>query len=258
MLTQIDHVVIVTRDLDTAVAGYRELGFTVVPGGRHSVGTHNALIALADAAYVELIAFLDPETPQPHRWWQPLQAGGGLVDFCAGTTDFAGDAVALRAAGVEIDEPRAMSRTRPDGYVLRWILASPREPHRGLVPFLIADQTPRSERVPRDTAHANGVTGLGAITVAVTDLAAATRFYAAVLREPGVGRRRDDLGAVAHRFGIGRHLVELVMPDRPDSPLAGFLVQRGPGPYSATLTAATGAGRWLDPRASQGARLYVE
>ncbi len=32
MLTGIDHIVIVTRDLDAAIAGYRELGFTAVPG----------------------------------------------------------------------------------------------------------------------------------------------------------------------------------------------------------------------------------
>jgi catechol 2,3-dioxygenase-like lactoylglutathione lyase family enzyme len=258
VLTGIDHIVIVTRDLDAAVAGYRELGFTVVPGGRHSVGTHNALIALADGAYLELIAFLDPDTPQPHRWWQPLQAGGGLVDFCAATTDFAGDAAALRRAGVEIDEPRPMSRTRPDGYVLRWTLASPREPHRGLVPFLIADDTPRRERVPAETAHANGVTALGAITIAVTDLAGVSRWYAALLGQAGTPGRRDDLGARTHRFTIGGHVVELAMPDRADSPLTGPLVQRGPGPYAATFRTARGVRRPLDEGASQGARLWVE
>ena len=139
MLAAIDHIVIVTRELDAAVADYRGLGFTVVPGGRHSVATHNALIALGDGAYVELIAFLEPDTPAPHRWWRPLPAGGGLVDFCAETNDFAGDVMALRRAGVEIDAPREQTRTRPDGYVLRWTLASPREGYRGLVPFLIAD-----------------------------------------------------------------------------------------------------------------------
>ena len=36
MLQGIDHLVVVTRDLDTAIAGYRALGFTVTPGGRHA------------------------------------------------------------------------------------------------------------------------------------------------------------------------------------------------------------------------------
>src|SRR5438105_15401082 len=57
VLTGIDHLVIVTRDLGQAIAEYRGLGFSVVPGGRHPVGTENALIALRDGAYIELIAF---------------------------------------------------------------------------------------------------------------------------------------------------------------------------------------------------------
>ena len=40
-------------------------------------GTHNALVGLADGAYIELIAFYEPH-PE-NRWWQFLQAGGGLV-----------------------------------------------------------------------------------------------------------------------------------------------------------------------------------
>ena len=258
MLTAIDHIVIVTRDLDAAVVSYRRLGFTVVPGGRHSVATHNALIALGDGAYVELIAFLEPDARQAHRWWRPLQQGGGLVDFCAGTNDFAGDVAALRRAGVEVDEPREQTRTRPDGYLLRWTLASPCDGYRGLVPFLIADETPRRERVPTATAHANRVTGLGSLTIAVTDPVDVTRWYSTALGQSGIERRRDDLAAVGHQFSIGPHALELVTPERDDSPVAAFLRQRGPGLYAATLTTTTGTGRWLPERASQGARLYLE
>ncbi|TMJ30929.1 MAG: VOC family protein, partial [Alphaproteobacteria bacterium] len=53
----IDHLVIMFPDLETAIRDYTELGFTVVRGGSHPTGTHNALIAFADGAYVELIAF---------------------------------------------------------------------------------------------------------------------------------------------------------------------------------------------------------
>lgn len=77
MLTGIDHIVITVPDLDLAIASYRQLGFTVARGGRHAAATHNALIAFARRAYVELLAFLDPAPS--HRWWEPLQRGGGLV-----------------------------------------------------------------------------------------------------------------------------------------------------------------------------------
>ena len=148
--------------------------------------------------------------------------------------------------------------TRPDGYLLRWTLASPGDGYRGLVPFLIADDTPRRERVPSATAHANRVTGLGSLTIAVTDLVDVTRWYSTALGLSGIERRRDDLAAVGYQFSIGPHDLELVTPERDDGPVAAFLRQRGPGLYAATLTTATGTGRWLPDRQSQGARLYLE
>src|SRR5574337_46476 len=147
MLLGIDHLVVVVPDLQAASQRYAELGFTVVPGGRHPVGTHNALIAFADGSYIELIAFFEPSPA--HRWWTPLRRGGGLVDFCMQTSDLQGDTEAFRQAGVHIEDPEPLTRVRPDGYTLRWVLSIPRGPHRGVAPFLIQDETPREERVPR-------------------------------------------------------------------------------------------------------------
>ena len=123
MLKGIDHIVIAVPDLDVARKSYEALGFSVVPGGRHPVGTHNALIAFADGAYVELIAFY--EKNPAHKWWTPLQKGGGLVDFCMQTDDLLGDTAAFRKAGVAIDDPSPLSRLRPDGYQLKWVLSIP-------------------------------------------------------------------------------------------------------------------------------------
>ncbi|OLD74833.1 MAG: hypothetical protein AUG87_14960 [Candidatus Rokubacteria bacterium 13_1_20CM_4_70_14] len=186
MLRGIDHIVIAVPDLAAAGKSYAALGFTVVPGGRHPVGTHNALIAFGDGSYVELIAFY--ENNPAHKWWAPLQAGGGLVDFCMQTDDLRGDTEAFRKAGVSIDDPAPLSRVRPDGYQLRWVLSIPRGAHRGVAPFLIQDETPREERVPRETTHPNGVTGIGTVTVAVPDVPPVARWYAEVLRRPGRGR----------------------------------------------------------------------
>ncbi len=250
MLTAIDHIVVVVPDLASATARFRDLGFTVVPGGRHLVGTHNALIALQDGAYMELIAFLDPPTPQNHRWWGPLQRGGGLVDFCAATGDFAAGVETMRGSGIGIGEVRAQSRTRPDGYTLRWTLAIPPEERRGLVPFLIMDDTPRRERVPGATTHANQVTGLDRITIAVPDAGDLRHLYQGLLGQAGVEERRDDLGAAGCRFSVGAHDVEILAPARAASLLDPVLAQRGPGPYAVTLTTRTGGSRVLDHRAT--------
>ena len=122
MLRAVDHLVIAVPDLVAAIKTYRDLGFTVTAGGRHTgVGTDNALIPFRDGAYLELVGFNEPRPD--HRWWAPLQKGGGLVDFCLQTDDFAGDAAVLRRAGVQVGEPQARHRARPDGVEVRWTCA---------------------------------------------------------------------------------------------------------------------------------------
>ncbi|MGH7248283.1 MAG: VOC family protein, partial [Pseudomonadota bacterium] len=94
MFTGIDHVVVAVADLDTAGATYTQAGFTVVRGGKHNIGTHNALIAFADGSYIELIAFLN--AVPGHPWFKALQQGGGVIDFCMRTDDLDADVAALR------------------------------------------------------------------------------------------------------------------------------------------------------------------
>lgn len=253
MLKGIDHIVIAVPDLDVARKSYEALGFTVVPGGRHPVGTHNALIAFADGAYVELIAFY--EKNPAHKWWTPLQKGGGLVDFCMQTDDLPGDTAAFRKAGVAIDDPSPLSRVRPDGYQLKWVLSIPRGDHRGIAPFLIQDETPRDERIPRQTSHANGVTGIGTVTVAVTDVAPVRTWYADVLRQRGRDVERKDLDAAGVGFTVGPHALEFVMPRGGAGPLREWLDTRGASPYAATFKAAK-AGP-LDQTKTLGARLAL-
>lgn len=251
MLTAIDHLVTVVPELEAAMSSYRGLGFTVTPGGRHPIGSHNALIGLADGSYLELIAFFEPNAQ--HRWYRRLQQGGGLIDFCLQTDDLDGDVAAFRRAGVPIADRRPLSRVRPDGYTLRWTLSIPDE-HAGVAPFLIADETPREERVPRATAHANGATGIEVVTVAVHDAASVRRWYAAVPGTAVAPVERDDLQASGICVSIGSHRLDFVTPGDSRSPLADWLTTRGPSPYAATLTSASKKGP-LDPASTCGARL---
>ena len=252
MLLGVDHLVIGVGDLGAAIRDYAALGFSVVPGGRHAAGTHNALIALADGAYLELIAFHEPDPA--HRWWAALERGGGLVDYCLQTDDLAADTRAFRRAGVAMTDPTPSVRTRPDGYPVRWVLALAEGPQRGLAPFLIRDETRRAERVPPENRHANGVTGLSAVTVAATDVGEARGWYEAVLGRSGEALRRDDLDADGVRFTVGPHMLEFLQPRHGRGPIGTWVDSRGPGPYAARFTG--GAPRAaLDPRLSHGARL---
>ena len=84
------------------------------------------------------------------------------------------------------------------------------------------------------------------------------RWYASVLGPSGIERRRDDRPVVGYQPSIGPHDLELVTPQRDDSPAAALLQRRGPGLYAATLRTATGTGHWLPECLSQGVRLCLE
>ncbi len=255
MFEAIDHLVVVVKELDEAVKAYGALGFTVVRGGRHNIGTHNALIAFADGSYIELIAFLAPVTGHP--WYQALEQGGGLVDFCVRSDDLAADVEALRRAGVAISDPVAMSRERPDGYLLKWTLSIPNPPFNGAVPFLIRDETPRDERVPRERTHPNGARGIERLTVAVRDAKRAASWYAGTVPGKGKPVERGALDAAGIRLTMGPHEIELVSPRSPAGPLALSLGPREAAPYEAVLTGTGQGAVALDRELAQGARLRI-
>ncbi len=253
MFTSIDHIVVVVPELEAAIRSYAELGFTVVRGGRHNIGTHNALVAFADGCYLELIAFLHPV--REHPWYKVLSAGGGLTDFCMATNDLRADVGAMRRAGVSIGDPAPMTRDRPDGYRLRWVLSLPDPPFNGSVPFLIKDETPRDERVPRERTHSNGVLGLTRLTVAVAEPFKAANWYRGAAGAEAVPITRPELDASGVRFAIGAHELDLVSPRSSSTAMAASIHDRGATPYHALLK---GPGRKdLDPALTQNARLSI-
>jgi hypothetical protein len=156
---------------------------------------------------------------------------------------------------VDIGDPEPRNRTRPDGVEVRWAFALARGPHRGVAPFIIADVTGRDVRVPAERSHANGVTGIGTVTVAVSDVATVRDWYANVLGRPGDAIRRPDVGGAGVRFTIGPHTFDFVAPMDARGPLADWIADRGPSPYAATFRTGAGKRGALDPAKTHGARL---
>lgn len=250
----IDHIVIAVADLDRATRDYEVLGFTVLPGGEHPRGSRNALVVLADGAYLEIIAF--PKPVPGFRWWEVFAAAGpGFVDYALLPDDFEVDIARQRAAGVALDGPIDGSRLQPDGSRIAWRSARPIEPD---IPFLVEDTTPRHLRVPEGAPriHANGVTGVAAVTVAVRDLAASTARYRALLKqEPVAVGTVPGLGFGLAQFRLGEQLLSIVAPRGDGAAPASHLAARGQG--ICALSFFGPANTALDLGLSHGAPLEI-
>ena len=62
----------------------------------------------------------------------------------------------------------------------------------GQLPFLIKDDTPRDERVPRERSHRNGAVGIRTLAIAVNDPGMTSRYYARALGRPGAPVHRPE------------------------------------------------------------------
>ena len=218
----------------------------MVEGGRHPYGSYNALIGFADGSYIELLGFYEDSPNQP--WWDLLHKhGGGLIDFCLATDDIGADHAAFRAQGVECSELIEGGRSRPDGYYVKWINNKVIGEWQGLIPFIIEDVTPRAERLPRETAHANGITGIERISVATRDVARFAGVMTTVTGVVGETLRDEELSASGLRLTVGEHALEYLTPDNAEGPLAAHLAANRPGALSRALqndwrSAALGSG----------------
>jgi catechol 2,3-dioxygenase-like lactoylglutathione lyase family enzyme len=268
MTFRLDHVVIAVADLTRTIEDYRALGFNVVIGGRHSTSTsHNALVAFADGAYLELIAWQGPDPA--HRWYNVhAKHGDGLMDFALLPHDTAKAVAAAKARGLAIEGPIDGGRVRPDGRELKWQTA--RQATHDL-PFLCGDVTPRELRVPSGDAwrHANGVRGVASLAVAVHDLGASQARYRALLGDEAKVSSPvvlAGLGLCVAIVAIGESALVLQTPACPASAgepapareLRERLATRGEGPCGLALrTSEAGEGRTLDLGRTHGVPLEL-
>lgn len=262
----IDHIVIVTKKLADASADYTAAGFTVTPGGDHTMGgrsaSHNALVTFQDGAYFELIAFKDPEAFGEHRWKSLLDKGEGLVDFALYAEDLPTQADAFAERGIVLNGGvRDGGRKRPDGQQIDWKMASLQSDPETKLPFIIEDVTPRNLRVPDGDAsvHPLGITGVAGLTVVVKALAVSSAAYEKVVGTAGVDATPAFDGVkAAQRFTLSSgQWIELVQPADSSSEIGQYLAVRGECPYEVVLKGSAAQG--LFPlETTHGARLRVE
>jgi hypothetical protein len=158
---------------------------------------------------------------------------------------------------VAINNPVPWSRKRPDGFELKWLLSLATGEYRGVAPFLIEDVTPRSERIPREFSHDNGVIGIEKVTVAVSENAPIEKCYGALLGDKGIEVIDATLRAAGLGYRVGAHRLDFLAPQDAASPLSDWLREFGPSPYSALIKSENQARRSFAPRLTHGARLMV-
>jgi hypothetical protein len=255
MAHSIDHILVFVRDLAAASTDYAAAGFTVTPGGAHADGaTHNALIPFADGTYLELLAPTRRDRlPDDERRFR-RQKGEGLLQYALRADDLGVEAARLRSLGVPVSGPDEGGRERPDGQRVQWRTLTAHADDETL-PFLIADVTPRSLRVPGDAAarHALGITRLVGLTVVVADLAASARALGSLLDTAG---RTLDLpeGGQAVQFELGPQWIVLAQPGTGGGALRRYLDTRGQGLYEVTLSAGPDAAPALRAEAPHSLR----
>lgn len=117
------------------------LGVEPVPGGHHPVyGTRNALVALGDACYLEIIG-PDPkvlERAEVHVFGIHELPEPRLVTWAANAQDLEALTSTARREGVDLGTVSQGSRQRPDGTELTWNFTDPLAARNGgVLPFFI-------------------------------------------------------------------------------------------------------------------------
>lgn len=256
----IDHILYVGPDLDELARELaRASGVVATVGGKHpGQGTHNALVDIGDARYLELMA-PDPEQvahgdhPTPHVGGtaasEPVTASQDVVEgvtppftfyrsiayaatpqlftWCARVSDERTFAARARALGLTVSSYPG-SRLTPAGAVLRWDLIVV-EGHGlgGTVPFFIDwHDSPHPARSVRDVRTGPSLR-LRALVLRHPDTEA-LRSLLAALSDAGEARDVGD-GAAGTASSVGDHAPEIVFEES-DTPglVAQFVGANGP------------------------------
>ena len=141
-LSLVDHLVYAVPHLASASASLeRRLGIRPSPGGRHEGrGTRNALIALGEKCYLEILG-PDPEAlaPDRPRWFGVDRlVAPRLAGWAAAGKELEAIVESAERHGVRLGAVETGGRRRPDGVLLSWHVTDPTPAvGDGIVPFFI-------------------------------------------------------------------------------------------------------------------------
>ncbi|MEM9063742.1 MAG: VOC family protein [Pseudomonadota bacterium] len=255
----LDHIGLISNDLDGLVARYEGMGFTLTPRAYHPdhMGTSNQLVQFTGRNFIELIEVDRPDgilPPKPghvgfgHFAKEMLQRREGMCLVVFRTQDRDADLAAWNARGLDTYAPFEFERlaTMPDGsqvtvrFELGFVTS---EAVPDTIFFVCHNQMEELFWKPEFQSHANGAEEITAVSLSAADPAKAAEFLSALFD----GEISDRAGG--HSVSCGPHRIDVSSPDalqgawktgRPPFGSIGFEV-RCPG-RAGTSTAATEAG----------------
>jgi catechol 2,3-dioxygenase-like lactoylglutathione lyase family enzyme len=203
-VTGIDHVFLLTPDLDGAAEGWRKLGFTVTPRGYHSehMGSANHTIMLGED-YIELLGILrETEHNAGHR--ARLAGGEGLHAIACRIDDARAAVDALREMGIptgpalDFERPVELPGGQTGSAAFSVAAFATEVVPRGHV-FMCQHRSREHVWVREWMEHANGATALAAIVATADDPAPLAegfaRLFAAGRVTPVEGGLRVETGS---------------------------------------------------------------
>ena len=240
---QVDHIVHLVNDLDKACADFASLGFTVQERAdtKHG-GTSFRFVCFADGSYILLTAYASKEAAASHRLGNILAEGEGIADYSFVVPDLEAAIARGRAAGATLGKINDVNNVVQSGaqWGLRLLVSGRGSGGDEALPFLVQDVAGRDIRIPPAVPHANGATGIAALTVGAADPVATAKILGALL-DAAVGPGDD--GAQVMQAGPTRVQIVPNSEGLPGRRAAGGLAsirihtskQQGAGPLDLAL-----------------------
>jgi len=214
MITALDHIALVVKDLDAALDGLTRLLGREANWRGSGGGTRHAWYQLGNTA-------LDVIQPGEGN---PMFAGaGGLWALAFATDDMEGDRKRLSRLSVASMDPMPVRTKAEDGQTRTWPTAIVTDGANGVTTFLVGE-TPAWPASPAVGDEAGAVSGLDHVVVSTRNPDRAAAFYGARLGLPfKLDRSNPDWGTRLMFFQCGDLIVEVAQQlkqepgDDPDS-----------------------------------------
>lgn len=235
----LDHVVVLVRDMDSAVTNYQRMGFQMTPRMYHPFGTANNLV-MFQSTFLEILGIVKPEDLEGIGILldQLLKDKEGVSHFALASDDVSADQREFEEKGLEPSHIDGFERavTLPDGGVTKAVVSvcsfaqtdTPR-----VYMFVSRQHVAEAVWVREWQAHPNGVKDVKTLTIVAQD--PATPFvprFNSLFGTAAVAATNDAVWAQTPNG-----LIEVLTPQAFEAKYAGAdIALEGVFPYMAAMT----------------------